>query len=571
MATPAEALEDHLGLSPEVSWYLESRGIPFPTGRPLISTPEPSGVEGALFDPDRVDRVLTAFSLLRHTQGRWAGQPLNPDPWQIAFILAPVFGWVRWDEELGDHVRIISSLYVEVPRKNGKTTLLGGVGLYLTCADREQGAQVVTAATTEKQAGYLFTPVKQLARSSPALKPHTKALAKKIIHTASNSYMEVVSSVAEALHGGNIHGGLIDELHVHKDPALVETIETGTGSRSQPLVAIITTADDGRQDTIYSRKRDFIEKLARGVIMDATTYGVVFSAETSDDPFSEVTWRKANPGYGVSPTRSYMERASAKAQQSPADLATFLRLHLGIRTHQETRYIDLPVWDRNCGAPILEADLKGREAFGGLDLASTSDLCSLCWLFPDDHGGVDAIWRHWVPQRAFQRINDRTAGMAEVWRREGLLTVTPGDVADYGFIQAQINLDREQFYVHAIGFDRWNASQLVNDLLSDGAPMVQLGQGFASMSAPLKHIQHLLLQGTEERPMFHHGGNGLMRWQTDNLAVATDPAGNVKPDKKASGDKIDGISAATDAMAMVLASALDFESAYSPDRGVEVI
>lgn len=570
--SPVSAVEvDDLGLSPEVAWYLSSRGIALPDCPPRIKTPEPSGVEGAVFDPARVDRVLKAFALLRHTQGQWAGRPLTPDPWQIAYIIAPVFGWVIWDDDANSYVRIIRNLYVEIPRKNGKTTLLGGIGLYLTCADGEQGAQVIAAATTEKQAGYLFGPVKQLAQRSPALQPFVKPLAKRIIHTSTNSYMEVVSSVAEALHGGNIHGGIVDELHVHKNPELVETIETGTGSRTQPLIAIITTADDGRQGTIYARKRDFVEKLARGVITAPSNYGVVWSAAPGDDPFLESTWAKANPGLGISPTRGYMRESAGKAQQSPADLATFLRLHLGVRTKQTTKFVDLDVWDRNAGAPVDEAALAGREAFGGLDLASTSDLCSLCWVFPDGDGGLDAVWRHWVPERAFERINERTAGMAAVWRREGHLRVTPGDVADYDFISAQINADRETFYVHSIGFDRWNASQLVNGLLADNAPMVQLGQGFASMSAPLKHLQHLLLSGVEGAPRFRHGGNGLMRWQIDNLAVATDAAGNVKPDKKSSGDKIDGVSAAVDAVAMVLASQVQFESAYGNDRGVEVI
>lgn len=563
-----------LRLSAEVEWYLGSRDIPLPTCPPAIKTPEPVDVPGARFDSARVDRVLSAFSLLQHTKGRWAGRPLDPDPWQVAYVIAPVFGWVRKDEDaehaVGDgYVRIIRSLYVDVPRKNGKSTLLGGIGIYLTCGDGEQGAEVMAAATTTAQARYVFDPVRQLVQKSDALAPYTRAFSSRIVHPSSGSYMEVVSSVAEALHGGNLHGAIIDELHAHKRPDLVEAIETGTGSRAQPLIAMITTADDGQIGTIYARKRTYVEQLARHVFTDPSTYGVVWAADEDDDPFAEATHRKANPGFGTSPTRQYLSDAAKKAQNSPAELATFLRLHLGVRTKQATRYIDMATWDRNAGI-VDETRLKGRPAHGGLDLASTSDLCSLCWTFPDGTGGFDVIWRHWCPEAAFEQLNKRTAKQAEVWRREGLLTVTAGDVADYDFIQAAINTDRETFDVVSIGYDPWNSSQLVNDLVAEGAPMLQVRQGWASMSPPLKQISHTLGEGTSEKPRYRHGGNPLMRWQTDHLAVATDPAGNVKPDKAKAADKIDGWSAAVSAMAMCMAAETPAVSAYE-GRGVITI
>jgi phage terminase large subunit-like protein len=570
MTTTADELDVDLKLSPEVAWYLESRGIPLPTCPPAVKTPEPRDVPGAAFDAARVDRVLAAFRRLRHTKGRWAGKPLEPDPWQIAYVIAPVFGWVRWDDDSDDYVRIIRSLYVDVPRRNGKSTLVGGLGIYLTCADGEKGAEVVAAATTTKQARYVFDPVRQLAQKSPDLRPHVKALASRIVHKSTGSYMEVVSSVAEALHGGNLHGGLIDELHAHKSSELVEVIETGTGSRAQPLVVMITTADDGRQDTVYARKRHYVEQLSRHVFADPATFGVVWCAPEDADPFAEQTWRRANPGFGVSPTRQYLLDAAAKAQNSPSELATFQRLHLGIRTKQQTRFVDLAVWDRNAG--IVDIDrLRKRRAFGGLDLASTSDLCSLCWLIPDAVGGFDVVWRHWLPEGAFDRLSKRTARQADTWRREGLITITSGDVADYDYLRAQINRDRELFDVEAIGFDPWNSSQLINNLTDDGAPMLQVRQGFASMSPPLKQISHVLHEGTHEAPRLRHGGNPLMRWQTDNLAVSTDPAGNVKPDKKRSGDKIDGWSAMTTAMSVFMGAAPVARSAYSAEQGLVVL
>lgn len=540
---PDAAELKRLRLSPEVAWYLISRGIPLPDCPPAIKTPEPGELlKTAAFDPERVDRVLRAFSLLRHTQGEWAGRPLTPDPWQVAYILAPVFGWVKRNRA-GQWVRVIRSLYVDVPRKNGKSTTCGGIAIYLTAGDNEPGAQVVAAATTRDQAGFVFAPIKQLAEHSPGLKQHVRALAAKIIHKASNSYFAVVSSVAEALHGANIHGAVIDELHVHKTGDLVEAIETGTGSRRQPLVAIITTADDGRPNTIYARKRKRIEELARRVIRHPATYGVIWAADETDDPFSPDTWKKANPGYGISPTREFLETQAAEARQDPAALGSFLRLHLGIRTKQVTRYITLADWD-GAAALIDERDLEGRPCHGGLDLSSVEDITALCWLFPDrDTGTFDAVWRFWLPADRLADLSKRTAGAAEVWVREGWLILTPGNVVDNDAIVAQIDRDAQRFSVQTIGYDRWGATDVVRRIGDGGLTCVPIGQGVASLNDPLKNLLRTLKGG-----LLRQGGHPVMRWMIDNLATVANAEGLVKPDKKNSGDKIDGVSATVNAM-----------------------
>lgn len=552
----ADADLDELKLSPEVAWYLEDRGYAVPTCVPLIKTPEPSGVAGAAFDPDRVDKVINAFRKLRHTKGRFAGQSFEPDCWQVAYYLAPVFGWVAVSKDSGEYARIITTAYVDLPRKNGKTTLAGGTAIYLTGADGEPGAQVVCAATNKDQAKFAYDPIKQIVRQSPTLGRHFEVFQAKIIHKASGSYFQPVANVGDAQHGADLHGGVVDELHLHKSNDLIEAIETGTGSRIQPLILFITTADQGRRHTPYDEKRQRIEKLARGVLKDPTTYGVVFAAEATDDPFVEATWKKCNPGYGISPTKRFMASAAAKAKDSPADLASFQRLHLGLRTKQETRYLDLTAWDNN--ASIVDPlRLKGRECYGGLDLGSTSDLTALCWVFPDD-GAFDVLLRCWTPEDALEHLDARTAGAASGWVKQGWLSTTPGNVTDYDFIKSQIARDRDDFIVQEVAYDRWNATQLVNDLTSDGAPMVTMGQGFAGMSAPTKDLQRMLLIGTPEKPIVRHGGNPALRWMVDNFAVAMDPAGNVKPDKANAGDKIDGVVALIMALARSVA-AVQFE------------
>jgi phage terminase large subunit-like protein len=578
---PSAAVLRRLKISPEVAWYLVTRGIPLPEAPPKVKTPEPRRMKGAAFDAARVDRVLAVFHNLRHTKGRLAGQPLDPDPWQVAYILAPVFGWVHQDD-YGDWVRIITTVYVDVPRKNGKSTLSGGLGIYLTCSDGESGAEVIAAATSKEQAAFVFAPVKTLAENTPALAGKLRVLGGSITHKSSGSYFKVVSSAGDAQHGANIHGAIIDELHLHKTPDLVEAITTGTGSRSQPLVVMITTADEGKPNTIYTRVRDRIEQLAKKVYQDATTYGVIWAAEESDDPFAEETYRKANPGYPISPTKRYLEGEAKKASQSPAELSSYLRLHLGIRTKQKTRFLLLKDWDRSAGKKFEESELYGREAWGGLDLASTSDLSALCWLFPRDivlpplrEGLTErpivayrALWRIWAPEGALPDLDKRTADAASLWVKQGWLRTTPGDVMDYDAVRLQILDDLEHFAVESIGFDPWNATQLTNDLAAAGAPLVTVRQGFITMSPPLKEAQRLLRISRRDAPLIEHQGNPVARWAVDNLAVATDASLNVKPDKENSGDKIDPVSALVTAMSEAMTRASKPRSPYDEDTGI---
>ena len=570
---------DELKLSPEVAWYLRERGYAPPDCPPLIKTPEPREVPGARFDPARVDKVISAFRQLRHTKGRFAGQRFEPDVWQVAYMIAPVAGWVHRSPDSGNWVRIITIAYFDMPRKNGKTTTAAGWGIYLTAADGEFGAQVVAAATTQDQAGFVFEPIRQIVDKSPGLKRHLKALQKKITHAASGSYFKPIANAGDAQHGADIHGAIIDELHLHKDTVLIEALETGTGSREQPLIIYITTADAGKRHTPYDEKRSLIEKLAKLVLKRPTTYGVVFAAEKpeyqdgklvkGDDPFAEATWKKANPGYGISPTVRAMNEAAEKAKDSPAELARFLRLHLGIRTKQETRYLDVDQWDMN--ASMLDVSrLKGRECWGGLDLGSTSDLCALAWVFPADDGAFDVLLRHWAPEDSLPDLDSRTADAASGWVKRGWLTTTPGNVTDYDFIEAQITRDLDEFDVQELGYDPWHADQLVNNLISANAPMITFRQGFASMAAPTRDLQRLVKTGAKTddngipvKPLIQHGGNPLLRWEVDNFAVAMDPAGNVKPDKKNAGDKIDGVVALIMALARATAAKeTESQSAY---------
>jgi hypothetical protein len=479
-----------LGLSAEVDFYLRSRGFGEPSSPPLVATPEPSGVAGAVFDPDRVDRVIAVFRALRHTQGALAGQALEPDPWQVAYLIAPIFGWVRPDGR-GGYVRIIREVWAELPRKNGKTTIAGAIAIYLTAADNEAGAQVIAAATTKDQAGFCFRPIKQLAEQSPLLRKHVKAYQSKIVHRRSGSSFMAISAIADAQHGANIAGAIIDEVHLHKDAELIEAIETGTGSRSQPLVFMITTADDGRPNSIYSRKRHRIEQLADGVLHDPTTYGVIWAAARSeadltDDPFSADTLRRANPGYGVSPTAEYLERGRAEGQGERRRAG-----HLPAAAPGGADPADRPV---HPAGPVGRLRRDGRR-----DPAGRPGLLGRAR--PVVRGGPHRAGvavprprrrplRGPVPVLAARgpaaepvpahRRGRRRVGAAR------LPEAHPGNVIDNEAVLHTVDADARRFRVQTMGYDRWGATDVVRRLGEDGD---DLRRGRAGLRRPVGAVE----------------------------------------------------------------------------------
>ena len=562
-------------ISGEVMFYLESRGYDLSELKtPLFRTVEPFDEEGAVFDIDEVDAKILALSKLKHTKGKWAGKPIIPTTNQVAHIIAPIFGWRRWDEDSGRYLRIITEAYIEMTRKSAKTTLVASLAMVLAFADNEPGAEVVFGAASKDQARMAFRPLKSVVDFSPDMKAAgIRSVGDQIRQEASDSTIWVASSRGDLTHGANLHGGLIDELHVHRDDSLLEAVESGTGARDQPLVFIITTADDGSVTSVYAQRREMIEKLAKGILHNPASFGVVFAAARDADPFDEETWRQANLLYPVTPTRRYMKAAAEKARSSPRALSSFKRLHLGIRDRAGTAFFDLHQWDlAGGGKPRRESDFRDAVAFGGLDLASVRDITALVWLFQTEDpltDGYDVLCRFWAPEGAIDRLDESTVGTASRWVEEGWITATPGDVTDYSFIEKKIQEDYSKFDVQAIGFDPWNATHLVNNLRERDMEMEKVLQGYRSLSAPLKEIERLVLQSKKNKPMLRHGGNPVLRWMADNMRPAMDASGNLKPDKGKSKDKIDGISALT--TAMFVAHHTDIRESVYESRGVEVI
>lgn len=505
------------------------------TPKPLIQTPPPDYVEGAWYDGDAVDRVVRFFRNLKQVKGRWRGTSFELIDWQVEYLIAPVFGWKHADGN-----RIVRTAWWELNRKNGKSTISSGIGCYLFAADREKGGEVYAAAGKKDQARIVFDPAKEMATSWPTLKKRIKPYRSHMYYPATGSVFRVLASDAKLEHGLNVSGAVIDEVHVHKNRDLIDALETGTGSREQPLIVFITTADEGDEHSIYAEKRDYIEKVAKGIIRDPSTYGVIFAADEKAknfDPFSEKALKQANPGYGVTVSPQYLKTQAAKAQNIPGYLNTYKRLHLGIRTKQEEGWIHLSDWDKSRGM-VIEPDLAGMQAYGGIDLSSTRDLSAFQLVVPVGED-FKVLSHFWMPEEGLEERSKRESVPYDQWVKDGFITATEGNIIDYRKIRESIEKLAERFEIMDIAYDPWKATELVLELQDGGLEMTPMRQGFQTMSAPTKTLERLILS-----KKLHHGGNPVLRWMADCMSVKYDDNDNVrpvKPDRRKSSKRIDGI------------------------------
>ena len=524
-------------------------------GVPKFQTPSPSEfLDRVWFDQAAADKVAQFMARhLRHVKTRqWAGAPLVMEPWQITYIVEPIFGW-RYDldhpnPELAG-TRVVREAWVELPRKNAKSTISSGVGLYMVSSDGEPGAECYCFAKDRRQAGFVFEPARRMVMSgSEALRRRLRPLRNSIVYEETDSFFQPLPGDDDGkLNGANIHCVVIDEVHIIPNRATVEILETGTGSRAQPLILFITTADEDTEDTIYAEKRDYIEKLAARVIEpDPSTYGVIFAADDDIDPFSEEALEQANPGIGVTVSREYLRTQQQKAKAQPARLANFKRLHLGIRTKPTAAtWLDLTAWDESAGL-VDEQRLKGRSCYGGIDLGSSDDWTAWVMVFPaEDPEPWDVLARFWLPEAAVTSKRQKLQPSIERWAAEGIVTITDGDVTDYRRVRDRIRQDAAQFRVEEIAIDPWQATETTLELADDGGLTVwPLPQTIAQLAAPSQLLEQLV----GERRL-RTGGNPVLRWMASNTVPQYDESERVKPSKKRSRDKIDGIAALVDALA----------------------
>lgn len=479
-----------------------------------------------LYDEDAADRAVAFFAeCLTHTTGEWRGQPFILTDWQ-ADIVRRIFGWKRQDG-----TRRYRTVFLGLPRKMGKTTLAAGLALYALYCDNEPGAQVINAAADREQAALCFDSAKQMVEAESELLSRSQVYRRSIVVPETGSAYKVISSEAYSKHGLSVSYAGMDELHAWPDRELYDVLVTSMGARRQPLTVITTTAGFDKHSLCYELW-DYAEKVAAGIITDDSFLAVIFAAAKDDDWKDPATWAKANPNFGVTVQQSFYEQECQKAISLPSYENTFRRLYLNQWTEQDVRWLSMDAWDA-CNAAL--PDLKGRDCYAALDLSSTTDLSALVLAFPID-GVVHLLPFFWVPSEGVKKRAERDRVPYDVWIKEGLIEATPGRVIDYERIRKRINELSEIYHIREIAVDRWNATQLATQLEGDGFEMIAFGQGFASMAAPTKELEKRVLEGT-----LNHGGNPVMRWMASNITVEQDAAGNMKPSKAKSTERIDGV------------------------------
>ncbi len=389
---------------------------------------------------------------------------------------------------------------------------------------------------------------------------------KRIVVPGTNSFLRVIPADDAGAHGFNPSLVIYDELHAAHNRELYDVLRTGQGGRSQPLFVVITTAGFDRKSICYERY-DYACKVRDGIVKDPSFLPVIFEATAEEDWRNEATWKKVNPALrGETPFRNIeeMRRMAKEAETVVGMQNAFRRLYLNQWTTQDTRWIDVEAWAACAAKP---EDFDGRECLGAIDLASTTDLAAGAFLFPAADGYIDVLMRYWVPAEGARKRALRDRVPYEQWIKDGFITATPGDVIDYDFIRAELRELGERFNIKRIAIDRWNATQLTTQLGGDGFEMVPFGQGFASMSAPSKEFEKLILG-----KKYRHGGNPVLAWNIANMAQETDAAGNIKPSKKKSTERIDGGVALIMATGLICLAKPDDDSVYNEEgRGLLIL
>jgi phage terminase large subunit-like protein len=481
-----------------------------------------------VFDEKKANHPIDFIEkFCKHSKGKWAGTNIILEPWQ-RFIIGSIFGWVHKQTLL----RRFKTGYVQVARKSGKSTKLAGTGLYMLTGDGEAGAEVYSAATMRDQAKIVHEEAKRMVQKSPFLKKHLKVFRDTIIFEKMFGKFIPLGADADSLDGLNVHCAIIDELHAHKKRDMWDVMETATGSREQPLILAITTAGFNVDGICYEQYA-YISKVLDGVLEDDSYFGYIAELDKEDDWTDPKNWIKANPNLGVSNDIDDLMRKCKKAQEMPSAQNNFLTKHMNIWVNQVEKWVNLQIWKEN-NKPL--PDLHGMDCYGGMDLSSVSDLTSTCLEFPLPNGEFGVISHYFIPEeRALERERADKVPYS-VWEKQGFVTFTPGETVDYEFVKHWFREMQKKFNIVQIGFDPYNAVQLSVEMEKEGFVMVQVRQGYLTLSPATKGIEKVYL----DRKLVH-GNNPVLTWCANNMVVKTDPSGNVKPDKQMANQKIDGM------------------------------
>ena len=512
------------------------------------------------YDTDAADYAVMFIESLCHTKGTWARKPFELIDWQEQ-IVRDIFGVLK-----PNGYRQFNTAYIEIPKKQGKSELAAAVALLLTCGDGEERAEVYGCAADRQQASIVFNVAADMVRMCPALSKRVKILdsQKRLIYQPTGSIYQVLSADVGNKHGFNTHGVVFDELHTQPNRKLFDVMTKGSGdARMQPLYFLMTTAGNDTKSICYEIHQKAQDIIA-GRKVDHTFYPVIYGAEESDDWTDPAVWKKANPSLGITVGIDKVKDACESAKQNPGEENSFRQLRLNQWVKQAVRWMPMEKWDK-CEFAVSEDDLEGRVCYGGLDLSSTTDITAFVLVFPpeDENDKYIILPYFWIPEDNLDLRVRRDHVPYDVWERQGFLQTTEGNVVHYGYIEKFIESLVERFNIREIAFDRWGAVQMVQNLEGMGFTVVPFGQGFKDMSPPTKELMKLVL---EQR--IAHGGHPVLRWMMDNIFIRTDPAGNIKPDKEKSTEKIDGAVATIMALDRAIRCGNDNGASVYDSRGL---
>ena len=505
--------------------------------------------KGWYFDRKAAQRAISFIERLKHTKGQWAGLRFKLEPWQ-QFIIWNIFGW-----KMADGTRRFRYAYVEIARKNGKTALSAGIGLYMVFADGESRPEVYSAATVKDQARICFSDAVEIVKATD-LKNYLTTYRNSIVYELKGGMMKPLSSDYGTHDGLNPSCGIIDEFHAHKDSGMFDVIKSAFGARKQPLMFIITTAGFNKAGACYAY-RDNVIKILRGINEDDTLFGIIYTMDANEEWDNPQMWIKSNPNLGVSLFPNYLEDQVNDAKNRPEAVRNVMTKNVNLWVDAEKTWILDDAWMKCVGTTEIE-DLRGCECWGGLDLSNVSDITAFVLIF-HENDKFQLLPFFWIPEeKMLEKIRKENINY-DLWVKAGFVKVTSGNVLDYEFVKADILQIVEIYDLQSSAYDRWNSSQTIIDLQNEGMECNPFGQGYGSMSAPSKEFEKLVLSEKIE-----HFGNPVLRWMLSSTLIKTDPAGNIKPDKEKSVQKIDGIVASIMALGeWMTAQAEDDNDPYS--------
>ena len=490
--------------------------------------------EDCIFDPVIGGRVLEFFEkYIVHVKGSKTGDMIQLEDWQ-AWFLANLFGWHTVDGS-----RRYREAFVYCPRKNGKSFLGSGIGLYGLHADEclgSSGSEIYCAGASKDNARVIFDMAKQQTRITEPLADRSKVMVPAIERELDDDlrWMKPIPADASTQHGGNAQIAILDEIHAQPSRHLYDVLRTSVGARENPLVLCLTTADFLRE-SVCNDVLAFAKQVRDDVVPDKHFFPLLYYADKEDDWKLEATWRKANPNYGVSINADYLKQSAIRAEALPSYLNTFLRLHLNVQTQTETEFINLDLWDEGKGR-VDEEQLLGETCYCGIDLSSVSDFTALSLVFPRSDGSYKVVVRLWVPHDTAVKRDKVEHVPYMQWAKQGLIELMPGNSIDQGIVEREFYELGSKYKIKQVAIDSWNAHGFAKRLENNGIDVGLVSPATSAVNCPTKEFETLYL-----KRKLHHGGHKVLRWMASNVVCDLDANANVRPNKKKSADKIDGI------------------------------